>query len=201
MIDDELPVRKAIARSLGRSGLNVVTCASAQEYLEQFDPDLPGCLLLDLAMPGINGLELQQQLTAKDGVTPPIIFLTGRAEIPDSVKAMKRGAVEFLTKPADRATLIDAVQNALERDRNERQVHSERNQNHQRLERLTPREREVLSYVIGGYLNKHIAAALGTVEQTIKVHRARAMEKLQVKSFAELVLLAKQLGIIPKPGP
>jgi FixJ family two-component response regulator len=198
VVDDEASVRKGIARLLAASGLAVSTHASAQEYLDQFDPDQPGCLLLDLAMPGCTGLELQKALAAMREARP-IIFLSGRAEIPDSVQAMKLGAVEFLTKPVDEALLIAAVRKALDTDSAERKKRGEFAELKKRLLTLTPRETEVLSHVVAGQANKLIAYELGTVEKTIKVHRAHVMEKMQVKSLAELVRLAVQLGI-SSPG-
>lgn len=198
VIDDEASVRKAIERVLRAAGLTVTTYASPQEYLENYDPNVPGCLVLDLAMPGFSGHDLQESLAA-EGNAPPIIFLTGRADIPDSVRAMKRGAVEFLTKPVDDCTLIDAVRNAVEKDRIDRAMRADAAAIRKRLATLTPRELEVFRHVIAGQLNKQTAAELGTVEKTIKVHRARVMEKMQVKSLAELVLLAAQVGVTSTP--
>jgi FixJ family two-component response regulator len=200
VVDDDLSVRKAIERVLRAAGLAVSAHASAQDYLERYDPNAPGCLVLDLAMPGFSGLDLQDALAARGGA-PPIIFLTGRAAVPDSVRAMKHGAVEFLTKPVDERTLIDAIRNALEKDRMDRLRRAELAEIQQRLATLTPRETEVLSYVVSGKLNKQIAAELGTVEKTIKVHRARVMEKMQVRSLAALVQLATRAGIMPHPEP
>jgi FixJ family two-component response regulator len=194
VVDDDLSVRKAIERVLRSAGLTVSTYASAHDYLERYDPNAPGCLVLDLAMPGLSGLELQDALAARGGA-PPIVFLTGNAKVPDSVQALKHGAVEFLTKPVDDRTLIDAVRNAVEKDRIDRSTRAEVAAIRQRLATLTPRESEVLSYVVSGKLNKVIAAELGTVEKTIKVHRARVMEKMQVRSLAELVQLAARIGI------
>lgn len=194
IVDDDPSVRKAIARLLQSVELQVLACASAQEYLEQYDPNQPGCLVLDLAMPGLSGLELQDAIAAS-GSAPPIIFLTGQATVPDSVAALKHGAVDFLTKPVDESVLLDAVRNAIEMDRVARDERAQRTQIGQRLAMLTPREIQVLRYVVSGNLNKQIASELGTVEKTIKVHRARVMEKLQVNSLAELVLLAAQAGI------
>ena len=194
VIDDEFSVRKAIARLLGAVGLNVATYASPQEYLEQFDPNKPGCLLLDLAMPGCSGLEFQQDLAAKEN-TPPIIFLSGRAEIPDSVQAMKFGAVEFLTKPVEETKLIAAIRNAFEVDRIARTKRTELDEIKKRLVSLTPREGEVFGHVVVGKANKQIAYELGTVEKTIKVHRAHVMEKMQAHSLAELVRIAVQMGV------
>ena len=193
VIDDELSVRKAIARSLGAAGLIVSTFASGREYLERYDPNIPGCLVLDLAMPKFSGLDLQQALATR-GEEPPIIFLSGHAEVLDSVQAMKHGAVEFLTKPIEDVVLIDAVRSAVEKDHLDRLKRAELAEIRKRLELLTPRETQVLSYVVAGKLNKQIAADLGTVEKTIKVHRARVMEKMQAKSVAELVRLTTQIG-------
>ncbi|HVK54253.1 MAG TPA: response regulator [Burkholderiales bacterium] len=194
VVDDEPSVRKAISRSLGAAGLVVLTFASAQEYLESYDPNAPGCLILDLAMPGFSGLDLQQALAARGGA-PPIIFLSGHAEVLDSVQAMKRGAVEFLTKPIEDIMLIDAVRNAVEKDHIDRLLHAELADIQKRQGTLTPREAQVFHHAVAGKLNKQIAAELGTVEKTIKVHRARVMEKMRARSFAELVQLAVRLGI------
>ena len=194
VIDDELSVRKAIARLLQAVGLAVSTFASAQEFLESYDPDAPGCLVLDLSMPGLSGLGLQKALLAR-GESPPIIFLTGHADVPDAVQAMKGGAVEFLTKPVDDEALISTVRSAFARDSLERSARAELAAIHQRLATLTPREFEVLGHVVAGKLNKQTAAELGTVEKTIKVHRARVIEKMQVHSLAELVLLTARAGI------
>jgi len=194
VIDDEPSIRKAIARSLGAAGLTVTTFSSAQEYLEHYEPDAPGCLILDLAMPGCSGLDLQQALADRGG-EPPIIFLSGHAHVFESVQAMKHGAVEFLTKPIEDVVLIDAVRKAFEKDRVDRLTRAELAGIKKRLMILTPRETQVLGYVIAGKLNKQIAADLGTVEKTIKVHRARVMEKMQVKSVAELVRLTVQVGV------
>jgi len=198
VVDDEPSVRKAIERLLRSAGLAVSTYASAHEYLERYDPNAPGCVVLDLAMPGLSGHDLQDALAARDGA-PPIIFLTGHAGVPDSVRAMKRGAVEFLTKPVDDTTLIDAVMNAVEKDRIERSKRAESVEIRKRLASLTARESQVLHYVVAGKLNKQIAGELGTVEKTVKVHRARVMRKMQVRSLAELVQLAAQAGILSTP--
>jgi FixJ family two-component response regulator len=198
VVDDDPSVRTAIARVLRAAGLAVTTCASAQEYLEHYDPNVPGCLVLDLAMPGLGGLELQQALAAR-GDALPIIFLSGHADVPASVQAMKRGAVEFLTKPVDQRALIDAVRGAVEKDRIDRSARAELAEIRKRLATLTRREAEVLGYVVAGKLNRQTGAELGTVEKTIKVHRARIMQKMQVQSLAELVQMAMRAGITSTP--
>jgi FixJ family two-component response regulator len=194
IVDDDPAVLKGLSRLLRSARLNVATCGSPQEFLEQHDPRAPGCLVLDVAMPGLNGLELQAALTEK-GSAVPIIFLTGHGDIPMSVQAMKRGAVDFLTKPVDDGDLLRAIRAAIEKDRVARQARAELDEIHQRLATLTPREREVMEHVIAGQLNKQTAADLGTVEKTIKVHRARVMEKMKVQSVAELVRLAERVGV------
>ncbi|MBB6055121.1 response regulator transcription factor [Tolumonas osonensis] len=194
IVDDDSSVRKAIARLLRTAELEILVCASAQEYLEQYDPDVPGCLVLDVNMPGIGGLELQDVLTTK-GVVSPIIFLSGQATVHDSVQALKHGAVEFLTKPVDEDELLKAVFSAIEKDQLDRSMRAELDRIKKTVDMLTPREKQVFSYVVAGKLNKQIASELGTVEKTIKVHRARVMEKLQVRSLAELVMLAVKAGV------
>ncbi len=199
VIDDEAAMRKALARLLAAAGIPAATFASAPEFLAAYDPAAPGCLLLDLAMPGLNGLELQQALLAR-GEAPPIVFLTGRAEVSDGIRAMKGGACEFLTKPFEDDVLIAAVQRAFARDAAERARRAELADIRRRLATLTPREFQVLGCVVAGKLNKQTAAELGTVEKTIKVHRARVIEKLQVQSLAELVLLAHRAGLTVAGG-
>ncbi len=194
VVDDEPSVRKAIERLLRSAGLIVSTKGSAQDYLESYDPDASGCLVLDLSMPGFSGLELQDALIARGSVLP-IIFLTGRADVPDSVRALKRGAVEFLIKPVDDEALLDAVRRAIALDQIQRSRQAELEEIRGRLDELTPRELQVLRCVIAGKLNKQIAAELGTVEKTIKVHRAHVMEKMQVTSVAALVQLALKAGV------
>ena len=194
VVDDDSAVRKGLARLLRSAGLAVTTFASPREFLEQHDPNAPGCLVLDVAMPGLNGLELQQTLIA-GGHELAIVFLTGHGDIPMSVQAMKRGAVDFLTKPVNDDDLLAAVRVAIEKDRLHRAERAEVADIQLRLATLTSREREVLQHVISGQLNKQIAADLGTVEKTIKVHRARVLEKMRVHSVAELVHLAERVGI------
>jgi FixJ family two-component response regulator len=192
IVDDDPAVLKSLARVLRAIQFTVVTFGSPQEFLERHDPHTPGCLVLDVAMPGLNGLELQAALRGR-GSAIPIIFLTGHGDIPMSVQAMKGGALDFLTKPVHDKDLLKAVEAALEKDRIERQSRADLDDIQERLATLTPREREVLTHVVSGQLNKQIAYDLGTVEQTIKVHRARVMEKMKVNSVAELVRLTERL--------
>jgi FixJ family two-component response regulator len=192
-VDDDASVLKALARLLRSAGFNAATFASPQEFLASREPDAPGCLILDVAMPGLNGLELQQALAAQGGA-PQVIFLTGHGDIPMSVKAMKQGAADFLTKPVHDDDLIAAVRAAIEKDCIIRRERAELNELRRRLAILTPREREVMSHVVAGKLNKQIAADLGTVEKTVKVHRSHIMEKLQVRSLAELVRMSEKIG-------
>jgi FixJ family two-component response regulator len=194
VVDDYEPVRRSISRLLHTAGFAVVAFASADEFLAQLDPQTMGCLVLDVAMPALNGLELQHIL-AKTGSLLPIIFLTGTGDIPKSVQAMKGGASDFLTKPVNDEDLLAAVGAAIEKNRALRQEQAELSEIRARLATLTPREREVLEYVVAGKLNKQIAGDLGTVEQTVKVHRARVMEKMRVRSVAQLVRLTQRCGI------
>lgn len=194
IVDDDLAVRKSLARLLRAAGVKAATFCSSEEFLERFDPAAPACLVLDVAMPGLNGMALQEALKAK-GVAIPIIFLTGQGDIPTSVQAMKRGAQDFLTKPVNADDLLAAVSAAIDKDRGSRQARAELDDILERLATLTPREREVLEHVVAGQLNKQTAAELGTVEKTIKVHRARVMEKMKAQSVAELVRLAGRAGI------
>jgi FixJ family two-component response regulator len=191
IVDDDAPVRRSIARLLHAAGFLVAAFASAEEFLAQYDPGVWGCLVLDVAMPTLDGLELQQVL-AKAGSLLPIIFLTGEGDIPKSVQAMKHGASDFLTKPVNDEHLLTAVRAALEKDRALRRKQAELSEIRARLATLTPREREVLEYVVAGKLNKQIAGDLGTVEQTVKVHRARVMQKMRVQTVAELVRLVER---------
>lgn len=195
VIDDDPSVLKALARLLRSIEVNVATFASPQEFLEHYEPGIHGCLVLDVAMPKLNGLELQQKLAAR-GNELPVIFLTGHGDIPMSVQAMKQGAVDFLTKPVHDQDLIVAIHAAIEKNRLNRRTHTELNEIREKLATLTPREREVLDHVVSGRLNKQIAADLGTVEKTIKVHRGHLMTKLKVRSLADLVRLAERAGIM-----
>ena len=194
VVDDYAPVRNAISRLLRASGFIVAPFASADAFLAQYDPRASGCLVLDLAMPAVSGLELQDIL-AQTGSLLPIIFLTAHGSIPQSVQAMKHGASDFLTKPVNDEDLLAAVRTAIEKNRVLRQDQAELSEIRARLATLTPREREVLDYVVAGKLNKQIASDLGTVEQTIKIHRAHVMQKMRVRSVAELVRLMQRCGI------
>jgi RNA polymerase sigma factor (sigma-70 family) len=195
IVDDDPSVLKALSRLLRSAGLNATTFASAEEFIDHHDRNAAGCLVLDVAMPRINGLEVQQTLAAS-GSELPVIFLTGNGDIPMSVRAIKQGAVDFLTKPVHDSDLIEVIHDAIEKDRIARQARVKLNELQQRLALLTPREREVLFHVVSGKKNRQIAADLGTVEKTIKVHRAHLMKKLKVGSLADLVKLAERLGVI-----
>ena len=194
VVDDYAPVRSAVSRLLRAAGFAVAAFASPEEFLAQYDPHTPGCLVLDLDMPAVNGLELQRILARKGSVLP-IIFLTGHGDVPKSVQAMKRGAIDFLTKPVNDENLLAAVRAAIEKDRALRREQTELSEIRARLATLTPREREVLEHVVTGKLNKQIAADLGTVQQTVKVHRARVMQKMRVQSVAELVRLTERCRV------
>ncbi len=197
VVDDDPAVRKALGRLLHAEGLNVETYPSAESFLETLTPATLGCLILDLAMPGLSGLELQQALTERN-ISLPIIFLTGRGDIPSSVRAMKRGAVDFLTKPVEGQDLIAAIRLAINRGRSSAQSRDKVTEVHTRLTSLTPRERQVLCLIVTGMLNKQVAAHLGAAEKTIKVHRARVMRKMRADSFADLVRMAQRAGIGPE---
>ena len=186
LLDDEEAVLVALARMLQSSGFTVSPYTSADDFLAAHDAQIPGCLVADVRMPGMNGLELQRTLLAR-GVDRAIIFVTGQGDIPTTVQAMKAGAVTFLSKPVRRAELVAAVREALLRDASGRAQHREREDFARRLASLTPRERQVLDLVATGMLNKQIAAELGAAEKTIKVHRGRIMEKMQVRTATALV--------------
>jgi FixJ family two-component response regulator len=196
VVDDDPSVLRALTRLFTAAGFEARAFASPTAFLEQHDAATPGCLVLDVALPGLDGLQLQQALTAS-GCARPIVFMTGRGDIPSSVRAMKGGAVDFLTKPVRDEDLLTAVHSAIETDRRARAMQAELDALSQRLASLTPREREVLGHVVAGRLNKQIAGDLGTVEKTIKVHRARIMEKMAARSLADLVRIAERLGIPP----
>ena len=198
LVDDEPGILKSLTRLLRTEGFTVVAFSSAQTFLAAYRPSDLGCLVLDVAMPGIDGLELQHRLN-HEGLMLPIIFLTGHGDIPMSVRAIKAGAIDFLTKPVNDADLLRAVRAALQRAEEQRALVAETAALSERLAQLTPREREVMQHVITGKLNKQIAADLGTGEQNIKIHRGRVMQKLGVQSVAELVRLAQRLGVDAAP--
>jgi FixJ family two-component response regulator len=192
VVDDDAGIRQSLSSMLRSVGLQVETFGSAREFLQHERANVPSCLVLDVQLPDGSGLDVPVELRSLDAPIP-IIFITGHGTIPMSVRAMKSGAVEFLTKPFSEDDLLDAIQVALERDRAGRGVRSEREEIRQKLERLTAREREVMSLVAAGRMNKQIAAELGTAEQTVKQHRGRVMQKLEVNSVAELVRLVERV--------
>jgi FixJ family two-component response regulator len=198
LVDDDSDLLTALQRLLESAGLQSAAFASAQAFLQDHDRNVPGCLVLDLSMPGLDGLALQREL-AQQGSPLPIVFLSGRGDIPATVQAMKHGATDFLTKPVDDTELLAAIEEALATDRQRRQGHVERDRIAASLASLTERERQVLEQVVAGRLNKQIAAELGTVEKTIKFHRANLMRKMGVRSVAELVKLAERAGIGTTP--
>jgi FixJ family two-component response regulator len=195
VVDDEPAVRKGLWRLLRSAGFEADTFESPEEFLSRLPPDSPGCVILDVLMPGLDGLALQRELDSR-GSTLPIVFLTGHGDIPKSVQAMKGGAVDFLTKPVDEQVLVGAVRQALERDRAKRQARAEVGDVLARLETLTLREREVLEGVVAGKLNKQIGGDLGITEKTVKVHRGRVMEKMGAGSLAELVHFTERVGTL-----
>jgi FixJ family two-component response regulator len=194
IVDDDRGVLKALARLLRAAAYETRTFASPRDFLAKHDPSVPGCAVLDVAMPGLDGLQLQRAL---GGADRPIIFITGKADVPTSVQAMKAGAIDFLTKPVSGEDLLAAIARARQAEARARRVRSERTAIEAGLAKLTPREREVLTHVVAGRLNKQIAGALGTVEKTIKVHRARMMSKLGVRTVQDLVRLAERVDIRP----
>jgi FixJ family two-component response regulator len=194
VVDDDAAVRKAVSRLLHSAGIAVAVFASAREFLAQYDPDTPGCLVLDIAMPGFNGLQLQTTLGEKGSILP-IIFLTGHGDVSKSVQAMKHGAFDFLTKPVRDKDLLPALRAAIEADAFVRRQKAKISEILARLDTLTPRERELLEHVVAGKLNKQIAGDLGITQATVKMHRARVMAKMKVQSVAELTRLTERCGI------
>jgi FixJ family two-component response regulator len=202
VVDDDSRVREALSYLISSAGLAVVTFGSAAEFLEYEKPDVSACLVLDLQIPGMDGLELQQQLA--EGDAPPIIFITGHGNIPASVRAMKAGAIEFLPKPFDDEELLRAIGTAIKQDRQTRQKRSELGELREKYALLTSREREVLPFVVAGFANKEAAMDLGIAQATIAVHRGQIMRKMGARSLAELVRMSDKLGIPsirPKDGP
>ena len=194
LVDDEPAVVKAMSRLLRTRGYSVCAYTSSREFLAQHDPAVPGCALFDVSMPDLDGLELQQVMTG-EGFGRPVIFMTGKGDVPTSVRAMKAGAIDFLTKPVNDMEIFAALARAEQQDAHARQAQSERASIEGKIASLTPREREVLSHVVAGRLNKQIAGDLGTVEKTIKVHRSRVMAKLGVRTVADLVRLVGRVGL------
>jgi len=194
IVDDEAAVRRGLGRLIGSAGYSVTTCETAQEFLDTDPPLGPACLVLDVRLPGLSGLDMQEALS-EAGPTVPIVFITGHGDIPMSVKAMKHGAVDFLPKPVDEQVLLAAIEEALRRSRVERQEHKAVAEIQHRADKLTPREREVFALVVTGMLNKQIAGELGATEKTIKVHRGRMMKKMQANSVTDLVRFAERIGL------
>lgn len=195
VVDDDASMRKAMGRLCQAAGLNVKTFTCARELLDQGPPSCPACLVLDLRLPDLSGLDLQAELAARH-IQTPVVFITGHGDIPTSVRAMRAGAADFLTKPFSRRNVLTVIRSALNRDRQFQPAQAEKQALERQLSTLTPREREVFVHVVQGLLNKQIADELGASEQTIKVHRGRVMQKMQVRSVAELVQAAVKLGVL-----
>jgi FixJ family two-component response regulator len=199
VVDDDVSVRESLQNLFRSVGLSVNTFATAREFLASKRPDAPGCLILDVRLPGLSGLDLQRRL-GEAGIQIPVIFITGHGDIPMSVQAMKAGAAEFLTKPFRDQDLLDAVQQAVERDRAARRQRAELQELRDCYQSLTGREQEVMALVVRGLLNKQIAAELGTTEATIKMHRGKMMHKIGAESLADLIKMAERLGVAKSTG-
>ena len=197
VVDDDEGIRRATSRLLTAAGFAVSTYSSGDRLLAELPPNTPGCIILDVCMPGLNGLELQVALADRED-RPPIIFLTGHAEVPDTVRAIRSGAVDFLTKPIAPAALLEAVERALAQDARDRAIREHQRHLRARYERLTDRERQVFVGLISGQLNKQVAADLHITERTIKLHRARILQKLNVDSMAGLARFAVEIGVEPR---
>jgi RNA polymerase sigma factor (sigma-70 family) len=197
IVDDDSSVRSGTARLVKSIGMRAETFSSAEEFLEYGPPETPSCLVLDLRMPGLSGMDLQEELRRRD-MHVPIIFISGYGDVPTSVQAMKSGAQDFLTKPFDEEELVSAIEQSINRDIERRAERTEQMSVQQRVDSLTPRELQVLKLVVRGKLNKQIAGELGTTEKTVKVHRARAMKKMKAGSLADLVLLAERVGLVSR---
>lgn len=195
IVDDDASVRKSLCRLVGSAGYSAKAFSSAREFLESPLPGRPSCLVLDICMPGMTGLELQETINSLESRSLPVIFITGHGDVSQSVKAMKAGAVDFLSKPFNDTDLLDALQRALQKDRQIKDTRDRKSDIEGKLDTLTPREKEVLRWVVTGMLNKQVAGKLGISEKTVKVHRSRVMAKMKAQSFAELVRIAQEAGI------